>query len=337
MESATGAAAPSGTGPLPDGQPAGKPGSAWSLRLRVASGVLFVPLLVLLAHAGGMAFLAFVMLQVFLGVAEFYGMMRAKGLMPQRTVGLAAAMLLLASSYRPDIVPRELLVTFALLALLGFGLSRPQARSVESLAVTAFGVIYVGWLSAHLVLLRELPWQAGTEYAAGASFVLLAFFLTWSCDTGAYAFGRAFGKRPLWAEISPRKTVEGWLRYLQPFASRALQVDDFADAVYQTVHRAASACAVATGKQLQPELVYLHFHPSPLGSTSSRSRRRRGSPGVTPSTCRSAPTRSMFPYFCRRSIPSLRRSQISFARSPPIRTSHPVGTTTAAKELAIEV
>ncbi len=209
MESATGAAAPSGTGPLPDGQPAGKPGSAWSLRLRVASGVLFVPLLVLLARAGGMAFLAFVMLQVFLGVAEFYGMMRAKGLMPQRTVGLAAAMLLLASSYRPDIVPREMLVTFALLALLGFGLSRPQAKSVESLAATAFGVIYVGWLSAHLVLLRELPWQAGTEYAAGASFVLLAFFLTWSCDTGAYAFGRAFGRRRLWVEISPRKTVEG--------------------------------------------------------------------------------------------------------------------------------
>ena len=209
MESATGAAAPSGIEPPADGVPAAKPGSAWSLRLRVASGVLFVPLLVLLARAGGLAFLAFVMLQVFLGVAEFYGLMRAKGLMPQRTVGIATALLLLLSSYRPDIVPRELLVTFALLALLGFGLSRPQAKSVESLAVTAFGVLYVGWLSAHLVLLRELPWQAGTEYVTGASFVLLAFFLTWSCDTGAYGFGRAFGKRPLWAEISPRKTVEG--------------------------------------------------------------------------------------------------------------------------------
>ena len=67
----------------------------------------------------------------------------------------------------------------------------------------------------------------------------------------------------------PRKTVEGWLRYLQPYASRELHVDDFTDAVYQTVHRAASACAVATEKQLQPELVYLHFHPSPLGSTAT--------------------------------------------------------------------
>ena len=67
----------------------------------------------------------------------------------------------------------------------------------------------------------------------------------------------------------PRKTVKGWLRYLQPYASRALHVDDFADAVYQTVHRAASACAVATEKQLKPGLVYLHFLPSPLGSTAT--------------------------------------------------------------------
>ena len=26
---------------------------------------------------------------------------------------------------------------------------------------------------------------------------------------------------------------------------------------------------MATGKQLRPELVYLHFHPSPLGSTAT--------------------------------------------------------------------
>jgi hypothetical protein len=67
----------------------------------------------------------------------------------------------------------------------------------------------------------------------------------------------------------PRKTVEGWLGYLQPYASRPLLIDDFADAVYQTVHRAASACAVATAKQLRPELVYLHFHPSPSRKTAT--------------------------------------------------------------------
>jgi phosphatidate cytidylyltransferase len=77
------------------------------------------------------------------------------------------------------------------------------------MAVTVFGVLYVGWLSAHLVLLRELPWRAGTPYAEGSSYVLLAFFVTWSCDTGAYAVGRALGRRRPWTRISPRKSVEG--------------------------------------------------------------------------------------------------------------------------------
>jgi phosphatidate cytidylyltransferase len=67
----------------------------------------------------------------------------------------------------------------------------------------------VGWLSAHFVLLRELPWSAGLEYARGGDFVLLAFFVTWSCDTGAYAFGRMFGRVRPWQKISPRKSLEG--------------------------------------------------------------------------------------------------------------------------------
>ncbi len=189
--------------------PAAPGAKRWSLRLRFASGILFVPLLVLLARAGGVAFLAFVMLQTLLGITEFYRMARAKGLSPQRTVGTVSALLLLVSAYRPDLVPRDLLVTCGVLCLLGFALSQPQFRSAESIAATGFGVLYVGWLSAHLVFLRELPWRAGTDYSLGAAFVLLAFFLTWSCDTGAYAFGRLFGRTPLWRAISPRKTVEG--------------------------------------------------------------------------------------------------------------------------------
>lgn len=68
-----------------------------------------------------------------------------------------------------------------------------------------------------------------------------------------------------------RTTVGGWLKYLQPFATQELCVDDSVDVVYQVLHRAASACAVATANQLTPHLVYLHFHPSPLPSSATTS------------------------------------------------------------------
>lgn len=61
----------------------------------------------------------------------------------------------------------------------------------------------------------------------------------------------------------PRVTVNGWLTYLQRFASHPLRVDDFADVIYQMVHRAASAAYASAQRSRSPELVYLHFVPSP--------------------------------------------------------------------------
>jgi hypothetical protein len=58
-----------------------------------------------------------------------------------------------------------------------------------------------------------------------------------------------------------RQVMTGWLDLLQPHAARVLHVDDFHYAVYQMVHRAASACYKAE----RPQLAYLHFTPDPSG------------------------------------------------------------------------
>jgi hypothetical protein len=52
-----------------------------------------------------------------------------------------------------------------------------------------------------------------------------------------------------------RKVFAGWLELLQPFATRTLTTEDVASVTYQTVHRAASACATAA----RPQLSYLQF------------------------------------------------------------------------------
>ena len=184
--------------------------SRLGLGLRIASGVLFIPVLVLLARAGGFAFWSFVALEVTLGLTEFYRMMRRRGLNPFQPLGVLAALALLWVSIRPHTPHVGFLATGVLLLVLALELRRPEARQrLEDIAVTSFGVLYVGWLSAHFILLRELPWQIGADYADGAAFVLLAFFLTWSCDTGAYAIGRTVGRNRPWARISPRKSLEG--------------------------------------------------------------------------------------------------------------------------------
>jgi hypothetical protein len=63
----------------------------------------------------------------------------------------------------------------------------------------------------------------------------------------------------------PRPFVEGWLELLQPHATKPLHLDDFADCVYQLVHRAASAC----GAGKRPHLAYLHFSAPGVRSGAS--------------------------------------------------------------------
>ncbi|UOY93643.1 phosphatidate cytidylyltransferase [Ectobacillus sp. JY-23] len=45
--------------------------------------------------------------------------------------------------------------------------------------------------------------------SSGLEYIFYAFFIIWATDTGAYFIGKAIGKRKLWPEISPNKTVEG--------------------------------------------------------------------------------------------------------------------------------
>lgn len=45
----------------------------------------------------------------------------------------------------------------------------------------------------------------------GCFFVLLALCIAWMSDTGAYFCGKFFGKNKLCPEISPKKTIEGFI------------------------------------------------------------------------------------------------------------------------------
>jgi len=64
------------------------------------------------------------------------------------------------------------------------------------------GIAYVGFLGAHLVLLRELD--------DDGKWVFLAVLGTWATDTFSYFAGRAFGRHHPAPKISPGKTVEGF-------------------------------------------------------------------------------------------------------------------------------
>lgn len=177
---------------------------------RVAAGVVFVPLFIVITRAGGFAFLAFVDLVIVLGMLEFYGMMRAKGMHPYRGIGVLSGITLSTYIFFRSGQYANFVLTFILIALMGLELARKDnRRAVYHVSTTIFGIIYVAYLSSHFVLLRELPNLVGVPYEQGASFVFLVVAVTWASDTGAYTIGSLFGTHMLLPRVSRNKTWEG--------------------------------------------------------------------------------------------------------------------------------
>lgn len=86
------------------------------------------------------------------------------------------------------------------LHLLAFERGRDQAAL--DFTVTVGGLIYLGWIGAYLIDLRNLP--------DGGWWLMLILPAVWLADSGAYSIGAAYGKHKLSPRLSPGKTWEGY-------------------------------------------------------------------------------------------------------------------------------
>lgn len=177
---------------------------------RLAVTAIFVPCLWVITKRGDAHFLVVVALMVLTGLYEFYRLLEHKGFQPAKFVGITCGIAITGYAYfRSGIYGNFLLAATLLLMMTVELVRRDVKQAVLHISTTIFGVLYVGWLGSHLILLRELPRLTGLDYALGADFVYLVVFLTWSCDSGAYLVGRSFGRTPLFPSVSPKKSREG--------------------------------------------------------------------------------------------------------------------------------
>jgi phosphatidate cytidylyltransferase len=172
---------------------------------RVLWAIPAIAYAIFIIYSGGWIFTAGIFL---LGVVCLHELFRMyEPLRPVKLAGfLALAGLAVAAQVGDDerAVLLALVAFFPVLFLLALAMPRGDgATMTEGMALTTFGVVWVGMAIAHAVMLRELPHGGGIVVA-----ILVGTFMG---DTGAYLGGRSFGTRPLAPRISPNKTVEGLL------------------------------------------------------------------------------------------------------------------------------
>lgn len=72
---------------------------------------------------------------------------------------------------------------------------------MKELMYSTFGLIYLVFIPMNLIKIHSST--------NGVRWTLLFLVMIWAVDISAYFVGKKFGKRKLYSEISPKKTVEG--------------------------------------------------------------------------------------------------------------------------------
>jgi len=207
----------------------------------VATALVALPALVaLLLFAPPSLAVALIASALAVGLFEFFGLLRARGIRPLHGVGFLLAAALFLDVASPGLLALPLAPLGALVLLTGTLRRGGDLESVSAAAATLLGVVYLGALGGSIAALRLLP-----PVEEGAWRLLLLLVTVMASDTLAFFVGHVLGRHPLAPKVSPAKSVEGALGGLVGGVLGALAVRHLGLPELPLGHTVALGAAVA--------------------------------------------------------------------------------------------
>lgn len=165
------------------------------------AAAVFVPLVII----GKLPFLLLIYIMATIGLFE---LLRMKHLHKLSFVSILSYLLLwivlLPAEYTDFLTvngyDKIQVVLIGALLLLVYTVVSKNHFTFDDAGFLLLAIVYVGIGFYSMYITREI----------NLTYIFYALFTIWATDSGAYFVGRSIGKRKLWPEISPNKTIGGF-------------------------------------------------------------------------------------------------------------------------------
>ncbi len=166
---------------------------------RLVVSLIFLPLLYLYIMYLPPVFFFFLLLAVAaLSLFEFCSMYRLEGISKYACLLFGSA-ILIVSFYGKTHLAEAFIIAATAIIVMRLLLKRDPTSSLSDIASPVVGLIYIPGLLSFQGQIRHI----------GAEWILFLYATVWASDSLAYYVGKGIGKRKLYREVSPNKTVAG--------------------------------------------------------------------------------------------------------------------------------
>ncbi len=133
-----------------------------------------------------------------IALSEFYSMYRMERIL--KYVGIFFGISILGISYISKDLVGDIIVcsTIAIMVIRLFFKRNPKS-SFSDISLSVLGLLYIPGL---LIFQTQIRW-------IGSEWIILLYATVWAADSMAYYMGSLMGKRKLYVEVSPNKTIVG--------------------------------------------------------------------------------------------------------------------------------
>lgn len=169
------------------------------MKTRVLSGLIMLPLLIVLILGDWVLFAACLIIGI-MGVREFFNGFHAMDIKPSFPIACVSAVILYAIALFADGYEMYMMWFFLVVLMSLLYLFKIEKRKLEDAMATITGIVYVVFFSFHVTLVEHTEWGI---------LVWLIVITAFGTDIMAYFTGYAIGKHKLCPKISPKKTIEG--------------------------------------------------------------------------------------------------------------------------------